>query len=142
MPLTDDPTVAAGSILLRVLRAGWTTTKGGRCRPASLAFFSTGQEISYFVEGPGVVNELWRIFPGHKIARIPAFVIRASGFVIERRPAECPAELQCDHASHVVAGPAAEITRNEFQRRAGLIAKHNDVSIIEPEAQAPQTSPQ
>ena len=137
MPLTDDQTVAADSVLLRVLRHGWTTTKDGRCRPASLAFFSTDQEISYFVEGPDVIIELWRIFPGHKIARIPASVIRAQGFVIERRPAECPAELQCDHASHVVAGPAAEITRNEFQRRAGSIAKHIQVSIIEPEGQAP-----
>jgi len=134
-PLIDDQTIPADAVLLRVLRQdpNWTTNKGGRFRPASLAFFSTTEEISYFLEAPDIVAELWRIFPGHRIARIPSSVIRAEGFAIERRPDECPPDFRGDRACHVVAGPALQVTRIEFQRRAGSIARHLDVTIIEPE---------
>lgn len=134
MSLIDDQTVPPDAVLFRVLRQdpNWTTNKGGRIRPASLAFFSTEQEISYFLDSPGMLAELRRIFPGHQIARVPALVIRAAGFAIERRPDpdDCPVDFRCDRACHVVAGPPTEITRKEFQRAASAIAKNAEVTII------------
>jgi len=139
MPPIDDQTIPADAVLFRVLRKdpNWTTNKGGRLRPTSLAFFSSEQEISYFLDAPGMLAELQRIFPEHKIARVPAAVIRAAGFVIERRPdpADCPRDFHCDPACHVVAGLSAEVTRIVFQRRARSIANHADIVIIEPEPQ-------
>jgi hypothetical protein len=146
MPLIDDQTIPVDAILFRVLLPdpNWTTNKGGRLRPASLAFYSAEQEVSYFLESPGMLTELQRIFPGHKIARVPAAVMRGQGFAIERRPdpADCPADFGCDRACHVVAGPNAELPRPEFQRRARNIATHQDVTIIKPEAQPPGANPQ
>ena len=146
MPLADDQTIPADAVLFRVLLPdpNWTTNKGGKQRPASLAFYSSNQEISYFIDSPGMLAEIQRIFPGHKIARVPATVLRAQGFAIERRPgpADCPADFQCDRAYHVVAGPNADIERPEFQRRARAIATHQDVTIIEPQAQPPAADPQ
>lgn len=138
----DDQTIPADATLLRVLlkNPNWTVNDEGRLRPASLAFFSTTQEISYFIEEPGVTAEVCRIFPDHKIARVPASVIRENGLAIERRPGECPPDFQCNHDCHVIAGPAAEITRKEYERRARRIAKHPQVAVIEPGA--PQADPQ
>lgn len=139
MPLEDDPTVTLEAHLLRVLYRdpNWTTIKDGRLRPTKLAFYSATQEISYFVEAPGVIAELWRIFPDHKIARIPVSVMRDQGFAIERRPQpdECPEDFRCDRTLHVIAGPAIEMGRHEYQRRARRIANHDEVTIIEPEPQ-------
>lgn len=134
MPLHDDETIPHDAVLLRALIPTWTTNKGGRYRPASAAFFSVSQEVSYFLDGPGMLPELHRIFPGLEIARIPASVIRGVGvgFAIERRPTQCPDGFQCDRASHVVAGPSTEMTRKEIERRAGFIAKHANVTIIYP----------
>jgi hypothetical protein len=138
-PLIDDQTIPPDAALLRVLRQDprWTTNENGRIRPTSLVFFSATEEISYFVDMPGIVDELQRIFPGHKIARVPVSAIRAVGFAIERRPTECPADFQSDRACHVIAGPALQSTRLEYQRRARSIAKNMEVTIIDPEAQAP-----
>lgn len=133
MALVDDATIPNGATLLRVLRKGkgWTTTdKGGRYRPTSAAFFSSNQEISYFLEAAGILADLQQMFPGCEIARIPASVIRGTGSVIERRPAECPPEFQGNHACHVVAGPNTATERNELEKRARTIAKHPDVEII------------
>jgi len=140
MPLRDDETIPVDAVLLRVLLPdpNWTTNKGGRHRPSSLAFFSVHQEVSYFLDGPGMLPELHRIFPGLEIARIPARVIRGVGFAIERRPAECPEDFRCERASHVIAGPSTEATRIEFQKRAGYIAKNLDVTIISPEPPGPE----
>jgi hypothetical protein len=137
MPLHDDETIPANAVLLRVMLPGWTTNKGGRYRPSSLAFFSVGQEVSYFLDGPGMLPELHRIFPGLEVARVPVLVIRGVGFAIERRSTECPNDFRCERASHVVAGPSAEVTRIEFQKSAGSIAKHPDVTIISPEPPRP-----
>lgn len=140
MPLRDDETISADAILLRVLLSdpNWTTNKGGRHRPSSLAFFSADQEVSYFLDGPGMLPELHRIYPGLEIARVPASLMRGVGFAIERRPAECPEDFRCDRASHVVAGPNTEVTRIEFQKSAGSIAKHLDVTIVSPELPGPR----
>jgi hypothetical protein len=141
MPLLDDATIPPEAVLFRVLYKNWTTTdKVGRRRPSSIAFFSTEQEISYFIDGPGILAELRRLFPGNEIARVPVSVLRGEGFAIERRPTECGEDFRCDRNSHVVAGPTTEIRRNDYQKRAGRIAKHLDVSILHPETSAATTN--
>ena len=137
MPLTDDGTIPPNAILLRVLaHPGWITTKGGTRRPSSIAFYEAGGEVSYFIDGPGMLAELGRIFQGSEIARVPALAVRGVGFAIERRPNECPEDFQCDRTCHVVAGPPAELTRLEFQGKARSIAKDPSVSIIHSEPSA------
>jgi hypothetical protein len=140
MALQDDGTIAGNTVLLRVLDRdpNWTTNKGGRYRPASLAFYSSDQEISYFIDGPDVLAEVQRIFPNHEIAKVPASVVRGVGFAIERRPAECPSDFRCDPAVHVVAGPVTEIKRAEHQKKAGSIAKDPGVTIVQPHVQSAQ----
>ena len=138
MPLLDDATIPDNAILLRVLRQdpNWTTNKGGRRRPSNLAFYEARGEVSYFIDAPGMLTELRRIFPGQEIVNVPAAVIRGVGFAIVRRPNDCPADFQCDRTCHVVAGPSGELQRLEFQRRARAIAKHQDVTILPSEAPA------
>ncbi len=133
MPLHDDLTIPNAALLYRVLHKTWTTTKGGRYRPSSIAFFEAQGEVSYFTEAPGVLSELRRIFQGKEIASVPASVIRDKGLAIERRPDECPPGFQSDRACHVVVGPAAQMPINEYEKRARSIAKHDDVKIVPPE---------
>jgi hypothetical protein len=137
MPLLDDGTISADAVLFRVLHPGWITNKGGARRPSSIAFYEAQGEVSYFVDTPGMLPELRRIFPGLEIARIPAAVVRGVGLVIERRPAECPNGFQCNPADHVVAGPPQELERNVYEKRARSIAKQPGVAIVPPEL-APQ----
>jgi hypothetical protein len=142
MPLQDDQSISGNAVLFRVLQdPNWTTYKGGRRRPSSLAFYEAHGEVSYFVDTPGMLSELHRIFPGREIARVPASVVRQQGFAIERRPNECPDDFQCDRTCHVVAGPTSEIQRLEFQRRARTIATHQDVTIIPAEPMEPDKPP-
>lgn len=142
MALQDDQTIPDEAILYRVLDndPDWRTTKGGRYRPSNLAFYEARGEVSYFLDSPGLLPELQRIFPGQEIVSVPASVIRSPevGFVIERRPGEVPPDFRCDPTVHVLAGPVAEITRLEFQRRARAIAKHPSVSIIQPQGPSPR----
>jgi|SRR6266581_1020555 len=144
MPLVDDVTIAVEAVLFRVLvDPNWITTKGGTRRPSSVAFYEATAEVSYFVEVPRILTELARLFPGMEVARVPAVVVRGVGFVIERRPGECPDGFQCDPTCHVVAGPPAPMTRNEFQRKARIIAKDPNITIVRPQpAAAPVPAPQ
>lgn len=136
MPLRNDETISDEAILFRVLIAdpNWKTRESdGRYRPTSLAFYSADQDVSYFVDGPGVVEALNKLFAGLEIASVPASVIRGVGFVIERRPEECPEDFECDRSCHVVAGPAEPIPRKDHQRRVRTIAKHPRVYVNEPQ---------
>jgi hypothetical protein len=144
MPLVDDGTIPADAVLLRILvDPKWITKKDGPRRPGSVAFYEATGEVSYFVEVPGMLTELARLFPGMEVARVPAAVVRAVGFVIERRPGECPDNFQCDPACHVVAGPPVQMTRNEFQGKARTIAKDPNVTIVQPQlAVAPAPAPE
>jgi hypothetical protein len=137
MPLLDDASVFDGAVLFRVLFPGWTTTKGGTYRLASHAFFEARGEVSLFLEVPGLLEELRRIFPGKEIATVSASVIRGAGLVIERRPGECPQDFRCDKTCHVVVGPAEELQRNDLEKRYRSIAKHPSVKIL-PAEQRPQ----
>jgi len=129
MALQDDATIPGATTLYRVLHDGWTTDKGGKHRPSSIAFFEAQGEVSYFVDGSGILQELRRIFPGKEIACVPASVIREKGLAIERRPGECPTDFHLDPNSHVVCGPAEPMERNEYEKRARSIARHNDVTL-------------
>ena|SRR5258708_3224245 len=133
MPLLDDATIPDGAVLYRVLIPGWTTTRGGRYRPASHAFLETRGEVSLFVDEPGMLDELRRIFPRHEIAVVSASVIRSKRLVIERRPLECPEGFQRDPACHVVVGPNDEIQKPELEKRYRSIAKDPSVAILPPE---------
>jgi|SRR6267143_2544479 hypothetical protein len=137
MPLQDDLTIPNAALLYRILHETWTTNKGGRHRPSSIAFFEAHGEVSYFADAPGVLGELRRIFQGKEIASVPASVIRDKGLAIERRPNECPPNFQSDKACHVVVGPAAQMQRNEYEKRARSIAKHDDVKIVASEPPLP-----
>lgn len=137
MPLLNDASILDGAVLFRVLFPGCTTTKGGTYRLASHAFFEARGEVSLFLDMPGLLEELRRIFPGQEIASVSASVIRGAGLVIERRPAECPLDFRCDKACHVVVGPAQELRRNDLEKRYRSIAKHPTVKILPPE-QLPQ----
>lgn len=133
MPLTDDPSIPIEATLLRVLVApGWVTNKGGTRRPSSIAFFEAQGEVSFFVDGPGVVAELRRIFGGVEIASVPAAALRNVGVAVERRPEECPPDFRCDANSHVVAGPAIAMEEREYERRARSVAKQPGVSLLPP----------
>jgi hypothetical protein len=137
MPLHDDATIPDDALLLRALPHGWTTTKGGRYRPASHAFLEVRGEVSLFVDGPGVLDEVRRIFPGLEIASVSASVIRRKGLVIERRPLESPEGFLCDPICHVVVGPNEQLQRPELERRYRSLAKDPAVTILSPE-QSPQ----
>lgn len=92
MPLLDDVTISGQAKLYRVLREdpNWITVDATGRRPSSLAFFSSDQEISYFLDCEGILPELRRIFPNNEIVEVPASIIRGVGFSIERKPQQCP----------------------------------------------------
>lgn len=138
MALQNDATVLDTATLYRILHEDWITSKGGNRRAASIAFFEAQGEVSYFVDGPNVLEELRRIFPGKEIASIPASVIRQKGFAIERRPTECPTDFHANHGSHVVCGPAQPMERNVYEKLARSIAKHPDVAIVPTQSTAPE----
>jgi hypothetical protein len=135
MPLTNDDTIPEDAILFRVLKhPDWITNKDGTTRPSSAAFLESRQEVSHFINVPGMLDELRRIFPGWPIASVPATVVRQRGLAIERSPHDSPDDFRCDPATHVVVGPAVETGRSAYEKMARPIAKHPDVHIV-PEAQ-------
>jgi hypothetical protein len=117
MPLQNDDSVPNDALLYRILRPDWITTEDGKRRPTSNALLDSNREASLFEAGPGVLEELRRLFPGYEIASVRASVIRAAQLVIQRRPEECHEDFQGDRASHVVVGPSDDIgemnTRDE-----------------------------
>ncbi len=131
MPIVDDASIPPDAILLRVLvDPNWVTNKGGTRRPTSIAFVDANEEASFFIAGAGIIDELRRIFGNAEIASVPAAAIRAVGFGIERRPAECRDDFHCDPASHVVAGPRQPMPRNTYEKTARSIGKEPGVALI------------
>ncbi len=130
MPLQDDATVPNDATLLRVLHKTWVTGEGENRRPTSHAFMDSNFETSLFINSPGVVTELHRIFIGLEIACVPVGALREIGLVIERRPDECPENFNCDPRCHVVIGPPREMARNEYQRLTRNLAKHPQTQIL------------
>lgn len=130
MPLQNDASIGDNAVLLRVLHDNWIYRDGERRRPTKQAFMdgNTG-EVSCFIDGPGVREEIRRMFPGREIAAVRAQVVRDSGFVIERRPADC-GNFRGAPDSHVVIGPPVQLRRLECERCAHRIAVHPDVILV------------
>jgi len=131
-PARDDPGIGDDVSLLRVLYPKWTTVKGGRERPTSDSLLDSNFENSCFVDGEIEINELQGLFPGLKIARIPAAVVRREGFLVERRPVEAPPGCTVPD-SHVIVGPAAALERGDYERAARNIVKDRSVTLIYPQ---------
>jgi hypothetical protein len=132
-PLQDDLSIGVGQSLLRVLRDDWTTVRDGRERPGSLAFIDSNQETSCFLDTHANLRELQRLFPGEKICRFPAAVIRAAGFFIERRPGEVPEDFLGDPSDHVVVGPPEAVGKKDLIRMGKAIATNPLIEIIYPD---------
>jgi hypothetical protein len=130
-PAEDDLSISDSASLLRVVLPRWVVTRDGRERPTSDSLQDSNFENSCFVEEEFPVERLQALFPGKKIARIPASVVRQAGFFIERRPGEAPAGCAVPGA-HVVIGPRSEIGRGAYERAARSIVKHQAVSVIAP----------
>lgn len=119
-PGADDPSIPDEANLLRVLHPRWITFKGGRERPTTDSFKDSNFENSCFVEAEITIEELQRLFPEMNIARVPARVVRATGFAIERRPTEAP-ENCSNPRSHVVVGPTEEILRTAYEAIKNIV---------------------
>jgi len=132
-PLRDDDNIASDQSLLRALRHEWTTLRAdGSERPNRLAFTDSTQETSCFIDSESNLAELRRLFPGEQICRFRAGFVRAAGFVIERRPRECPDGFVGDPNDHLVIGPAEEIRKKELMRRGDAIAKTQGIEVLPP----------
>lgn len=131
MPLQNDDSIPNDAILYRVLHPTWVTLENGKRRPTSNALLDSNREASLFIAGPGVLEELRRLFPGYEIASVRASIIRAAQLAIQRRPDECHEDFHGDRASHVVVGPGDDIGRNEYQRRTRAIAKNAEFTILQ-----------
>lgn len=143
-PHDDDAGISDQTYVLRAL-PNWVTLDNGRERPKSEAFFDSSFENSCFVEGEISIDDIVAFLLAHArreedhrlieqiekglaFARIPVSVIRANGFIIERRPDEAPG--CANPAAHVVVGPPAEIRRKVYERAAKAIVKHPQTAII------------
>lgn len=109
----------------------WVTVKGGRERPSSDSLLDSNFENSCFIDGEIGIDELQSLFPGCKIARIEAAIVRREGYSIERRPTESPEECSNPN-SHVVVGPAVPIDRGLYERAARHIVKDPSIQLIHP----------
>jgi hypothetical protein len=130
-PLRDDDTIDPDQSLIRALRPGWTTAKDGTERPNSLAFTDETQETSCFFDNEANLTELRRQFPGVKICRFRASVVRAANFVIERKPADCPEGFP-DPTHHVVIGPSETISRKQLMKIGHKIANTPGIEVLQP----------
>lgn len=133
-PLYDDDSIAPDQMLIRALRPGWTAPRAnGSERPNRLAFTDGTQETSCFIDNEINLAEIRRLFPGDKICRFRAAAVRAAGFVIMRKPEDCPADFAGEPTHHLVIGPEAEIRKKELMKRGDLIALSPDSEVLPPD---------
>ena len=130
-PLRDDGSIGPDAFLIRALQSGWTTVEGTHERPNTLAFTDETQETSCFLDTPDNLAELRRKFPSFKICRFRAGIVRAAGFVIERKPDECP-EGFSDRTQHVVIGPPETLSKKQLMKRGHAIAHSDGIEILNP----------
>jgi hypothetical protein len=90
------------------------------------------QESSCYVANEVNLAELRRMFPGQKIAKFRAQIVRDAQCVIERKPDECPLDFRGDRREHVVIGPARELSRGPYFKRAEEIAHTPGIEILPP----------
>lgn len=128
-PAHDDETIQTEAIVLRVLIDRWVTMKGGRERPTTDSMMDSNYENSCFVEGELPLAELQALFPGKRIARIPASLLRAEGFWLDRRPDEAP--LGCTNpAAHLVCGPPNMPIRGAYEAMARRIVRSQQIEML------------
>lgn len=138
-PLRDDETIDPDQSLLRALRPGWTALRDdGTERPNRLAFTDSNQETTCFIDNDTNLAELRRLFPGQKICRFRARFVRAAGFVVARKPDDCPDGFVGDPAHHLVIGPTEQVTKTELLRRGDAIGVTPGIEILPPIDQAEQ----
>ena len=78
---------------------------------------------------PTDLTELQRQFPGDKICRFRASMVRAAGFVMQRKPEDCPPGfVNPDH--HVVVGPPRIISKKQLMKRGHSIAVTLGIEIL------------
>ena len=128
-PARDDDSVGAGAFVIRALIRRWVTSKGGRERPTSDSLRDSNHENSCFVEGEITLAELRALYPWGRFARIPAQLLRAEGFWIERRPGEAPPGCT-NPAAHVVCGPPVAPHRRVYEEMARRIVTSQDVELL------------
>jgi len=130
MAIADDATIPNNNVLLRILLDDWIKKTATGSRPNSLALFDSNFENSCFISNAQSLSELQRLFPGLPVAGIPVDIIRANGFVVERRPTECPEDYAGDRNDHVVVGPPEPCGRKEYQRMCQAIVKNPRVFML------------
>jgi len=130
MAVVDDSTILNNDVLLRILLEDWIKKTETGSRPNALALFDSNFENSCFISNAQSLSELQRLFPGLPVAGIPVEVIRTNGFVIERRPDECPVDYAGDRNDHVVVGPPEPCGRKEYQRMCRAIVKDPRVFML------------
>lgn len=128
-PRLDEPGIADEVYVLRALHDRWVTTNGGRERPSSDSFTDSNHENSVFVEGEISVDELRQLTGLTRVARVPVRLLRAAGYLIERRPDEAPSG--CTHPdAHVVCGPPEAMGKKQYERAARRIATSLEIEIL------------
>ncbi len=130
MAIVDDATISNQTIVFRILLDGWVSIVANRIRPNSLALLDSNFENSCFISNDQSFTELQRLFPGQPVAGIPVEVLRTNGFVVERRPGECPTDYQGNPDDHVVVGPPAPCSRKIYQRGSQAIVKDTRVIML------------
>jgi len=135
-PLQDDATIDPDQSLIRAPRPGWTATReDGTERPNRLAFVDgRTQEASCFIDNDTNLAELRRLFPGDKICRFAARFARDAGFVIQRKPGDCPPGFVGDPVHHLVIGPAEEKPKKALLRMGDALALTPGIEILPPAA--------
>jgi hypothetical protein len=130
MAIVDDATISNEDILLRILLDDWIKNTETGSRPNSLALLDSNFENSCFISNAESLTELQRLFPGLPVAGIPVEVIRTEGFVVGRRPNECPSGYAGDPNGHVVVGPPEPCGRKDYQRKSQAIVKDRRVFML------------
>src|SRR5947209_4263770 len=103
-PSIDDPTISDDDELMRGLLPRWITLKGGRERPTTDAFLDSNYENSCFLSLRDNPEFVQQVLAPLRRAIVTARLIRSVGWIVERRPDECPAEYRGNKADHVVIG--------------------------------------
>jgi hypothetical protein len=128
-PRLDDPDIADGAFVLRALHDKWVVMKEGQERPRSDSFTDSTYENSFFIEGEISADELRQLTGFTRIVRVPVRLLRAVGYLVERRPDEAPDGCTRPE-SHVVAGPPETMTRKQYERASRSIATSPEIELV------------
>jgi hypothetical protein len=128
-PRLDEPGITDEAYVLRALLDKWVTTTDGRERPRSDSLTDSNHENSLFVEGEISVDELRQLTGLTRVARVPVRLLRAAGYLIERRPDEAPDGCTRPE-SHVVCGPPEAMGKKQYERAARSIVTSLEIEML------------